>query len=48
MARGPSEVAGFEADAERFHLLLDAVTEYAIYMLDPDGLVIAGTRARNV
>ena len=39
MARGPSEVTGFEVDADRIHLLLDAVTEYAIYMLDPDGLV---------
>ena len=39
MARGPSEVTGFEADADRIHLLVDAVTEYAIYMLDPDGLV---------
>ena len=39
MARGPSEVTGFEADADRIHLLLDAVTEYAIYMLNPDGLV---------
>jgi len=39
MARGPSEVTGFEADADLIHLLLDAVTEYAIYMLNPDGLV---------
>ena len=39
MARGPSEVTCFEADAERIHLLLDAVTEYAIYMLNTDGLV---------
>ena len=39
MARGPSEVTCFEADAERIRLLLDAVTEYAIYMLNTDGLV---------
>jgi PAS domain S-box-containing protein len=39
MAIGPSEAAGFEADASRLHLLVDAITEYAIYMLNPDGLV---------
>ena len=39
MAPGPSEAAGFEADADPLHLLVDAVTEYAIYMLNPDGLV---------
>jgi PAS domain S-box-containing protein len=39
MAPGPSEAAGVVADADRIHLLVDAVTEYAIYMLNPDGLV---------
>ena len=39
MPPGPSEAAGFEADADRIHLLVDAVTEYAIYMLNADGLV---------
>jgi hypothetical protein len=31
MAPGPSEAAGFETEADRIHLLVDAVTEYAIY-----------------
>jgi len=31
MTPGPSEVAGFDADTDRIHLLVDAVTEYAIY-----------------
>jgi PAS domain S-box-containing protein len=39
MTLGPSEAAGFETDAERFHLLVDSVTDYAIYMLDNGGLV---------
>ena len=39
MAPGPSKVAGFKTEADRIHLLVDAVTEYAIYMLNPDGLV---------
>jgi PAS domain S-box-containing protein len=39
MAPGPSEAAGVVADADRIHLRVDAVTEYAIYMLNPDGLV---------
>jgi PAS domain S-box-containing protein len=39
MAPGPSEATGFEAEADRIHLLVDAVTEYAIYMLNLDGLV---------
>ena len=26
-------------DAQRFQLLIDAIGEYAIYMLDPDGFV---------
>ena len=41
MALGPSEATGFDADANLIHLLVDAVTEYAIYMLNPDGLVIS-------
>ena len=39
MALGPSEASGFDADANLIHLLVDAVTEYAIYMLNPEGLV---------
>ena len=30
----PAEAVNFETDAERLHLLLNAVTDYAIYMLD--------------
>src|SRR2546421_11390068 len=26
--------------AEQFHILVDSVEEYAIYMLDPDGIVV--------
>ena len=33
------------ASEERFRLLVDAVQEYAIYMLDPDGRVISWTTA---
>ncbi len=29
------------SDAQRFELLVDAITDYAIYMLDPDGFVIS-------
>src|SRR6266567_869446 len=29
------------SDAPRFELLVDAITDYAIYMLDPDGFVIS-------
>ena len=35
----PAEAVSFESDAERFHLLVDAVTDYAIYMLDRNGFV---------
>ena len=35
----PAEAVSFETDAERFHLLVDAVTDYAIYMLDRNGFV---------
>jgi PAS domain-containing protein len=30
---------GYSMDANRLELLLDAVADYAIYMLDPDGFV---------
>jgi PAS domain S-box-containing protein len=36
---GPSQSASFENDVDRFHLLVDAVTDYAIYLLDRDGRV---------
>jgi PAS domain S-box-containing protein len=39
MSLRPSEPINFQTDAERLHLLVDAVTEYAIYMLDLDGFV---------
>ena len=35
----PAEAVSFETDAERFQLLVDAVTDYAIYMLDRNGFV---------
>jgi PAS domain-containing protein len=35
----PSESVNLENDADRFHLLVDAVTDYAIYMIDRDGRV---------
>ena len=28
------------SDEDRFHLLMDAVTDYAIYLLDRDGMVM--------
>jgi PAS domain S-box-containing protein len=39
MPSGPSDFVNFESDADRFHLLVDAVTDYAIYMLDLEGRV---------
>jgi PAS domain S-box-containing protein len=39
MTPRPTGPVNFETDAERLHLLVDAVTEYAIYMLDRDGFV---------
>ena len=39
MQSGSPDAVNFESDAERFHLLVDAVTDYAIYMLDPAGHV---------
>ena len=39
MPSGPCDAVGFETDAERFHLLVDAVTDYAIFMLSPEGRV---------
>src|SRR5215472_12292237 len=35
----PSDSVDFENDADRFRLLVDAVTDYAIYMLDREGRV---------
>ena len=40
MPSGPSDAVNFQTDAERFHLLVEAVTDYAIYMLDCDGRII--------
>jgi PAS domain S-box-containing protein len=39
MPSDPSDAVNFESDADRFHLLVDAVTDYAIYMLDLEGRV---------
>src|SRR5437762_1844577 len=41
MSLRPSETVGMIVESERFHLLVEAVTDYAIYMLDPDGLVVS-------
>ena len=35
MPSGSPDAVNFESDPEQFHLLVDAVTDYAIYMLDP-------------
>ena len=40
MPSGPSDAVSLQTDAERFHLLVDAVTDYAIYMLDRNGRII--------
>src|SRR5881227_3109119 len=29
------------ADQQRFQLLVDAISDYAIYMLDPDGFIVS-------
>jgi PAS domain S-box-containing protein len=39
MPSGHCDAVGFETDAERFPLLVDAVTDYAIFMLSPEGRV---------
>jgi len=39
MPADPSESVNFDSDADRLHLLINAVTEYAIYMLDRDGRI---------
>jgi PAS domain S-box-containing protein len=39
MPSGSPQSASFENDVDRFHLLVDAVTDYAIYLLDRDGRV---------
>src|SRR5690606_30545722 len=36
-----SNVIDIFTDARRFQLLIDAVTDYAIYMIDPKGVVIS-------
>jgi PAS domain S-box-containing protein len=40
MSLRPSETAALIAESERFHLLIEAVTDYAIYMVDTDGVVV--------
>jgi PAS domain S-box-containing protein len=40
MPSGPSDAVDLQTDAERFHLLVDAITDYAIYMLDQNGRII--------
>ena len=39
MPSSPTDAVNFESDSDRFHLLVDAVTDYAIYMLDLEGRV---------
>jgi PAS domain S-box-containing protein len=39
MTPSPSQAVNFRTDADRFHLFIDAVTDYAIYMLDENGFV---------
>jgi PAS domain S-box-containing protein len=39
MTTTPVHPVDFGTDAERFHFLVDAVTDYAIYLLDNDGFV---------
>src|SRR3954452_13104137 len=41
MTTKPAEAVSFETDAERLHLLLNAVIDYAIYMLDRLGFVVS-------
>jgi PAS domain S-box-containing protein len=40
MTRGTAETVNLQSDAERFRLLVDAVTDCAIYVLDENGFVI--------
>jgi two-component system, NtrC family, sensor kinase len=40
MPSDPSDLVNFQTDAERFHLLVDAVTDYAIYMLGRGGRIV--------
>ena len=41
MKREPSgEKAALHADEERFRLLVESVQDYAIFMLDPQGIVL--------
>jgi PAS domain S-box-containing protein len=40
MADGQSTESALRATAEQFHILVDSVEEYAIYMLDPSGNVV--------
>src|SRR5688500_3811604 len=35
-----ASAAGIEAGADQFRLLVDSVTDYAIYMLDPSGRIL--------
>jgi PAS domain S-box-containing protein len=36
---GPSRFSVSESEDRRYRLLVEAVTDYAIYMLDPTGIV---------
>jgi PAS domain S-box-containing protein len=40
MEPGDQPLAGI-SEEERYRLLVDAITDYAVYMLDPDGVVIS-------
>jgi PAS domain S-box-containing protein len=41
MLMNEAEARGSPTDAKRFQLLVDSITDYAIYMLDPEGFVIS-------
>ncbi len=44
MADRQSTESVLRATAEQFHILVDSVEEYAIYMLDPSGYVVTWNR----
>jgi len=44
MAEGQSTESALRDTAEQFHILVDSVEEYAIYMLDPSGNVVTWNR----
>jgi len=49
MAEGQSTESALRDTAEQFHILVDSVEEYAIYMLDPSGNVVTwNTGAKKI